>query len=179
MVEGDATTLEQDKLGQYRDMVCRFLLFLLRDPDAAEDMTQETFRVAVSKGPDLEKGANYGAWLRSIARNLVRNHIRKQHDRRFVLHGDMLELAESHFVATGSDQDDIWQARRQALANCMEKLSDDQRHLLRRRYELGEKIQDVAGELRVEPNSLSKRLERMRESLRKCIDAALKGEPGD
>ena len=179
MVEGDATTLEQDKLGQYRDMVCRFLLLLLRDLEAAEDMTQETFRIAVSRGPDPEKGTNYGAWLRSIARNLVRNHVRKHRSTQFLLHGDVLALAESHFVATGSDQDDVWEARRQALAACMQRLSDGQRALLRRRYELGEKIQDVAEELGITANSLSKRLERVRESLRKCIEAALKGEPSD
>lgn len=171
--------MEQDKLGQYRDMVYRFLLFLLRDLETAEDVTQETFQIAVSKGTNAEKGTNYGAWLRSIARNLARNRVRQHRSRQFLLHGDVLGLAESHFTATSSDQDDIWEARRQALAACMQKLSDDQRHLLRRRYELGENVQDVAGELCIAPNSLSKRLERIRETLRNCIDAALKGEPGE
>ena len=167
--------MDQEELGQYRNMVCRFLLFLLRDPEAAEDVTQETFRVAVSKGPDPTKGTDYGAWLRSIARNLVRNHIRKLRSNRLLLHGDVLEFAEQHFMATRADQDDVWRARQQALTSCLEGLAEDHRDLLRRRYEQGTQVRAIARDLGMAPNSLSKRLERIRGSLRKCIDAALKG----
>lgn len=59
-------------------MVYRFLLFLLREPEGADEIAQETFQVAITKGADPEKGTNYGAWLRSIARNLARNHMRKR-----------------------------------------------------------------------------------------------------
>ena len=169
--------MDVSSLGQYRAMLCRFLLFLLRDRDDAEEIAQETFRVALSKGIDPQKGTNYGAWLRSIARNLARNHLRRKS--RWLLHGDILDLAESHFVQAGSDQDGLWEARRQALASCMQKLSESDHGLLRRRYEQGEKVKHMANDLGIEPNSLSKRLERIRESLRRCIDAALKEQPGD
>ena len=171
--------MDQDELAQYRGMVWRFLLFLVREPEAAEDITQETFCVAVSKGPDPQKGTNYGAWLRSIARNLARNHFRKHRGSHLLLHADVLALAESQFVAAGSDQDDAWEARRRALRPCVQRLSDAQRDLLRRRYERRQRVQHLAKELGVAPNSVSKRLERIRDALRKCIDAALKGERGE
>ena len=160
-------------------MVYRFLLFLLRDPEQAEEVAQETFLVAISKGSDADNVTNCGAWLRSIARNLARNYMRKRGNSPRLLGDDFLELAERHFVETGSDRDDVWDARRQALASCIHGLSPSDRSLLRRRYELGARVKHIAEHLGMEANSLSKRLERIRGSLRKCINAALKGEPGE
>ena len=167
--------MDESQAGKYRAMLCRFLLFLLRDIHHAEEITQEAFVVALSKGPDPAKGTNYGAWLRSIARNLVRSHVRKRRGRP-LLPDDVLDAAERHFVRTGSDQADLWEARRQALSACMQKLPEGQRDLLLRRYERGQKVGHLAERLGVEPNTLSKRLERIRERLRRCIAAALQEE---
>ena len=157
-------------------MVCRFLLFLLRDAEAADEITQETFRVALSKGADPAKGTNFGAWLRSIARNLVQNHLRKQRRRPLLLHQGVAELAERHFVGTGSDQDEVWEARKVALEACMRALSEDDRSLVGLRYASGRKVKEIAKEMAMEPNTLSKRLERIRTELRDCIDASLGGK---
>lgn len=172
-----ATTLDQDKLDQQRRMVRRFALFLLRDPDAADDITQETFRIAVSKGWPAGGGPDQGAWLRAIVRNLVRNHFRKRSTDTLLLHGDAMELAESRFVATRSDEEETWESRREALAACLGKLPQAQRHLLRRRYEHGEMIRELARQFGAAPNTLSQRLARIRRQLRKCIDASLRGRP--
>jgi RNA polymerase sigma-70 factor (ECF subfamily) len=75
--------------------------------------------------------------------------------------------------------DDAWEARRHALASCVEKLPEEDRNLLLRRYQRGEKVKNLAAELGVEPNTLSKRLERVRAALGKCIEDALKEEPRD
>jgi RNA polymerase sigma-70 factor (ECF subfamily) len=153
-------------------MLYRFLLFLVRNREDAEDLAQETFRVALTKGTDPQKGTNYGAWLRSIARNLARNHARR---RRLFLPDDFLKLAERHFVETGSDRDDMWEARRQALSLCLDKLPGSERDLVRRRYESGDRVQSMAQQLGLEPNTLSKRLERIRQRLARCIERSMRG----
>ena len=178
-MKGKVITLDERKARQYRPMVYRLLLFLLREHADAEEVTQETFLVAISKSPKMGTVTNYGAWLRSIARNLARNYARKRGNSPLLLGDGLLALAERHFVETGSDRDDRWNARRQALTSCIHKLSPRDHGLLLRRYESGERVKQIAEELAVEPNSLSKRLERIRGSLRKCINAALKGKPGD
>lgn len=167
--------MDEIDLGQYRGMVYRFLLFLLRDPGASDDLSQETFSVALSRGPEPEKGSDYGAWLRSIARNLARNYVRKVRNSPLLVGESMLDLAERRFVEAGADRDGAWDARRRALGACMERLSEDNQGLLRDRYELARKVKQIAAGLGVEPNSVSKRLERIRESLRKCIEETLRG----
>ena len=168
--------MTEEELKQHRAMLCRFLLFLLGNAQDAEDLAQETFRVAAAKEPGLDGAADPGAWLRSIARNLTRNYVRKRRRSWVLLDADALALAESRFVETGSDRDDVWEARRQVLAACLESLPASDRELLRRRYQLGHRVRDIAAELGMEPNSLSKRLERLREGLRDGIDAAVEGE---
>ena len=168
--------MDHPKLEHHWPMLYRFLLFLLHDREDARDVAQETYRIALAKGPDPQKGSDHGAWLRSIARNLARNHIRKRRRQGTLLPPDFLELAEARFLATGAHHDDLWHARQQALGACLEKLPEPDRQLIRRRYELGHKVQRIAQSLRIEPNTLSKRLSRIRTSLRRCIESTLKGE---
>ncbi len=171
--------MEQEALGQHRAMLVRFLLFLLGNVADAEDLAHESFRVALSKGTQPHKGTDYGAWLRSIARNLVRNHIRKQRRGRLALHEGLLETAEKHFVATGSDRDEAWEIRRQAVLACLEKLPEGDRELIRLRYEREQQVKQMAKELGTEPNTLSKRLQRIRDGLRDCVNATLNGQSDD
>jgi len=72
-------------------------------------------------------------------------------------------------------EDDAWAARRRALEDCVEKLSPEERGLLRRRYALREPVQEMARRGRLAPNTLSKRLQRIRDRLYTCIEDALKG----
>jgi RNA polymerase sigma-70 factor (ECF subfamily) len=165
-----------ETLAGYRGGVCRFLLFLTQSKEIADEMTQETFRVALAKGTDPGKGANYGAWLRSIAKNLVRNYQRKQHAQWLFFSSELVDLAEQGFLQAGGVRDDYWEALRSALLSCIQKLSDASRSLLLRRYKLRQTVKEIALGLGIEPNSLSKRLERIRQSLRDCIRSVLKGE---
>jgi RNA polymerase sigma factor (sigma-70 family) len=87
-----------------------------------------------------------------------------------------VDLAEQGFLQAGGVRDDYWEALRSALLSCIQKLSDASRSLLLRRYKLRQTVKEIALGLGIEPNSLSKRLERIRQSLRDCIRSVLKGE---
>jgi RNA polymerase sigma-70 factor (ECF subfamily) len=162
-------------LAGYREGVYRLLLFLTRDSEAAEELAQETFTVALSKGPDAEKGADYGAWLRSIARNLLRNYQRKKRVKWLVFSDDVMELAEHRFAQAGAGRDDQWELRRNALLSCIQKLPEAGRTLLLRRYQLGRSVNQIASDIGIEPGSLSRKFMNIRRILRDCINAALRG----
>ena len=59
-----------------------FIRMLGVRPESVDDIAQETFVVAYKKLTMFERGTNFGAWLRTIARNLVRNELRRQGRRR-------------------------------------------------------------------------------------------------
>jgi RNA polymerase sigma-70 factor (ECF subfamily) len=139
-------------------------------------MTQETFRVALSKGTSPEGEQELGAWLRTIAKNLLWNYWRKQNAPWLLFSSEVVELAERRFVQAGAENNERWESRQKALRSCMQKLPDASRALLLRRYESGERIGPMAAALGIQPKALAKRLDRIRQWLRDCIVASLKEE---
>lgn len=183
-MEGGGLAIKPDAetLIHAQGMLYRFGLFLSGEPDLARDMAQDTIRVALSKdwpaGMDAEGklGGEAGKWLRGILHNLLRNQRRKDRRSRLLFDSEIVDAAERRFVETRADQDEVWQARRAALADCLKRLPADDRELLRERYELGRAVKDVAELRRLEANALSKRLERVRRALRGCVEWRLKDE---
>src|SRR5580692_3600465 len=60
----------------YQPRVFRFLLATLRDRDAAETLTQETFLRAWSARASFREDCSIPTWLIRIALNLARDHTR-------------------------------------------------------------------------------------------------------
>jgi RNA polymerase sigma-70 factor (ECF subfamily) len=60
----------------HQPRVLRFLLAQLRDRDAAETLTQETFLRAWSARSSFREDCSIGTWLIRIALNLARDHTR-------------------------------------------------------------------------------------------------------
>lgn len=63
---------------QHRVGIYRFALSILKEPDAAEDVLQETFlRLLQSGSLKFEPGMER-AWLYKVARNLCHDHLRRR-----------------------------------------------------------------------------------------------------
>jgi RNA polymerase sigma-70 factor (ECF subfamily) len=58
----------------YRPRIFRFILASLRDPDAAENLTQDCFIKAYKARAQFRGESQPGTWLMRIAVNLVRDH---------------------------------------------------------------------------------------------------------
>jgi RNA polymerase sigma-70 factor (ECF subfamily) len=73
-VIGDFETLVR----LYRPRVFRFALASLRDPDAAETITQDCFMRAYQARGSFERRCSLHTWLMRIAVNLIRDHARNR-----------------------------------------------------------------------------------------------------
>jgi len=62
----------------HQQRIYRVLLGMLRDPDAAETLTQECFLKAYQKRTTYRGEASVGVWLLKIAVNLARDHQRSR-----------------------------------------------------------------------------------------------------
>jgi RNA polymerase sigma-70 factor (ECF subfamily) len=67
----------------------------------------------------------------------------------------------------------------QALESCLGKLSELDRSLIRRRYQPGVTVQQLASDLGRTANSLSKSLGRIRRALLECVDRTMAHEARD
>src|SRR5664279_1653387 len=76
--EARATPLDdlESIVAVHQSRVFRFLLAQLRDRDAAETLTQETFLRAWSARATFREDCSVGTWLIRIALNLARDHTR-------------------------------------------------------------------------------------------------------
>jgi len=73
---GEAEFEEIVRLNQRR--IYRLLLALVRDPDAADNLTQECFLRAYQKRASFRGEASVATWLAHIAVNLARDHARSR-----------------------------------------------------------------------------------------------------
>jgi len=62
---------------QYQADVYRWIVRIIRDPAAAEDLTVETFWRFHNSRARIDPAGNCGAWLRRVATNLAIDHLRR------------------------------------------------------------------------------------------------------
>lgn len=146
-----------------------YILSLLPDRAAAEDVLQEVNLTAWQKRADFSKGTSFFAWASKIAYFHVLSHRRKIGRDRLVFDDDVLDyLAERQLERT--DEADH---RAKALKQCLEKLPEDQRALVERRYAPGGSVQDIAAAAGRKVGAISQSLYRIREALQKCVERTL------
>jgi RNA polymerase sigma-70 factor (ECF subfamily) len=79
----------------YADTVYRYIYYRVGSRATAEDLTSETFLRALRRiGTFTWQGRDFGAWLVTIARNLVADHFKSSRFRLEVTTGEMLDSNE-------------------------------------------------------------------------------------
>ena len=151
-----------------------YILSLLPDRAAAQDVLQEVNLTAWKKRGDFSLGTNFVAWASKIAYFHVLSHRRKMGRDRLVFDDEVLDyLAERQL-----ERIDETDRRATALKRCLEKLPANQRALVAQRYAPGGSVQDIAATAGRKVGSISQSLYLIREALRKCVEQTLaQGEP--
>lgn len=80
---------------EYCDTVYRYIYYRVGGKATAEDLTSETFLRALRRIDSFSwQGRDFGAWLVTIARNLVTDHFKSSRFRLEVTTGEMLDTNE-------------------------------------------------------------------------------------
>ena len=135
----------------------RLALHLVRDPETAEDVTQEAFVHAFRSLPRFRGTAKFSTWLYRIARNCAVDAIRKRDRRKRLERG----LAEPEPVADAS--------LRAALVHAIDALPRDLREAFVVIEVFGLSYREAAGVLGVLPGTLKSRMHRTRRLLMKAL----------
>ncbi|MCW1916368.1 sigma-70 family RNA polymerase sigma factor [Luteolibacter sp. GHJ8] len=147
-----------------------YVLSLLPDRDACEDVVQETCLFLWDRRGEFEPGSNFRAWAFKAAWFKVLTHRREMQRRKLVSFSeDVLERISraSEQFSEGADQ------RLAALSQCVASLPRESQQLLRLRYLDRVSLTAHAKELGVKPNQIQKSLSRLRIALRQCIENRL------
>ncbi len=68
---------------QYQHRLYRYLLYLTRNPQLAQDLFQDTWVRVLERGSQYSARYKFETWLLSIARNLVIDNVRRKHPTSF------------------------------------------------------------------------------------------------
>jgi RNA polymerase sigma-70 factor, ECF subfamily len=135
----------------------------------AEEALQETNVVMLSKHHQFVSGTNFFAWAAQIAHyEVLKSRQRKKRDR--------LRFQEEFVDAAAGEMEthlDDLDIRRQALQQCLGKLREKDRQLIRRRYEPGASGKVEAEDLGRPANSVYQSIGRIRRTLLECIRRSL------
>jgi RNA polymerase sigma-70 factor (ECF subfamily) len=151
-------------------MVFGVALRVLRDEALAEDAAQETYLRAFRRIGDLADDAAFLTWLRRIAVTVAIN-MRRSRRRTFLCLDDGVDVPIlDEIEARWSD------VQRHQLAAALLILTPEERRLCDRRYHGGWSIGRLARDAGVDEAAMRKRMQRIREKLRKDIEMAEQSE---
>ena len=137
---------------------------VLRDDGLAEDATQDAYLRAFRHLADLESPGAFASWLRRTVITVSLN-LRRSRRRTF------LQLEDVPDVPVLDETETRWSdSQRQRLASALLSLSAEERRLCDRRYHGGWTTVRLAREAGVGEAVMRKRLQRVREKLRKEIE---------
>lgn len=170
------------ELDQYREIIRRFEpdVFRVAAPvlgsrSAAEDAVQEVFISAYRLLDKFDIEQAFRPWLMGIARNVVRNELRRRSRDESKLELYSYYLAAATRDETSTQTDDVTAA----LAKCRERLADTAADAIRGRYDDGLSLEELAARLRRSVTATRQLLYRTRIALRDCIESQLATVGGD
>ena len=149
-----------------------YVLTLIPDPQAAEEILQQTNIVIWEKSQEIAAIENFSAWASKIAYFQTLAYLKRM--KRDRLHFDDEMVGKIATVA--SEREEALDARVAVLRGCLRKLSDKDRDLIRRRYEFGGSLDGISKAVGRTRSAIKQALYRIRGSLMQCIEQTLAAE---
>jgi RNA polymerase sigma-70 factor (ECF subfamily) len=141
-----------------------------RDRASAQDIVQDAFVSAWRKFGDYDEAGDFGAWMRGIVRNKIKDWFRVRQRQPVGISPEALEFVELEIDIAA------WQASRkegagvfEIVGECVERLPANFKTAVRRFYFEGLDSEQSAAALGISSANLRKRLERARALLHECI----------
>lgn len=152
-----------------------FIVSLLRNAADADDVLQETNLVLWRKASEFDSSRPFMPWALRIAQLQAMAFLKqKKQSARVAFSDELLALVAEEAIAEIPGQE----ARRVALAACLQKLPEHHRQLIAQRYQPGGSVNAIAEERNTAPKALSEMLRRIRTALLKCIEHTTTLEAG-
>lgn len=158
---------------RYAPGVRAFLASSLSDPQSVDDLTQETFIATYQSLEQVHPDQELGPWIKGIARNKLRMHLRSYYRKKDVVQSLKSEIIEEVIadIDTMSEED---KDQINSLQTCIQKLPDRSREIIKARYFSNESVINLAKRLQSTVTAMSSVIYRTKQILRDCVKQAVK-----
>lgn len=170
-VRAGETEAYAELVRQFELPVWRVVAAMLQSFHEARDALQQTFVDAYVHLDQFQLGRDFGAWIKEIARNRVRQELR-----RMSREANRLAVYRVEFERRLADESAAERYEERyfdALRKCREKLPERSAQAIAWRYEGGKSFDEVATLLETSRTAAEKLLSRARLLLRDCLATRL------
>lgn len=165
----DLVRLHQAQVRAY--IACR-----VPDPDLRDDLAQEVFLSAYRSLVSFGRQSSFGTWLTAIAKNRVLHFLRSEQQRK-AREGVSLESAVMAWSAAEGESPVVEAAGPErelsALKGCVGGLTEKSRRLIRFFYFEGRTAPEISRLVNMSEAAVWMALSRIRQALRRCVEARL------
>ena len=162
------------QLMSQRDRISAAAWLVVRDAHIAEDIFQNVALKALAKEVGFDSDGALMSWAFITARREGIDWLRRQKNAPVSLDETILELLEAEWASESLGQA---RGRSQALRDCLSELPAKSRELLKMRYFDGQRCEEVAASLNTKLDAIYKRLSRLHQVLKGCIETKLTQAP--
>lgn len=155
---------------RHQGAVYGYLRARLLQPSDAEDLTQEVFLRCYQGRARFDSNSLVRPWLIGIARNLLREHVRKVVRRKEVAWTELCLDLEELIACENTATEDILQH----LPQCMQSLGQSARQSLDLRYNARLRLAEIGEKLHRSEGAVKLLMFRARQALRNCLDKKLR-----
>ena len=126
----------------YVTMIHRYVYHRVGDRATAEDVTSETFVRALRRIDSLSfQGRDVGAWLVTIARNIIRDHVKSS---RYRLEVTTADMRDADRAADGPEDAVVQRLTNEQLLSCVQQLNSEQQECIVLRFLQGLSVAETA-----------------------------------
>jgi RNA polymerase sigma-70 factor, ECF subfamily len=160
---------------QYQGRLYVYILSLIGDANAANDVLQETNVVLWRESRQFIPGTNFKAWAFRVAHFQCMAHRQRRLRDRIVFSDEVVAT----LAADAKELDKTYERRASAVGRCLERIHARSREALRLRYAEELAVKEVAEKMNRTANAISQLLFRARQWLMQCVkrDDELKVAP--
>ncbi len=167
-------------ISRYQHRLYRYLLRLVREPAAADDLFQQTWLRVMEKIGRYDARRNFESWLFSVAHNLAIDAWRGKRGESLLDPEDAEDSGESPGAPWRSGEPDALERlldfeRGAMLAACMQELPAIHREVLTLRFEEDMRLEEIAEVAGIPLSTVKSRLRRALDGLRAAMDARTPG----
>ncbi len=143
--DGDAEAFGQ-LYDHYMSGVFRFIYYRVGSRQLAEDLTSETFVRGLRAIQRFTwQGKDFGAWLTTIARNLIADHFKSSRSRLEIISDD---VPEGRVMARSTEEEVLSLISNEMLFDAVNSLPSEQRDCILMRFIQGMSIAETAAALK-------------------------------
>lgn len=145
-----------------------YIFAIVQDRHDMQDIFQQTSLILWQKFDSFD-GHNFTGWACRTAQLVSLGHLRSKRRNGTTFSDEIIEKLTESAVEAG----DLSSVRREALEQCLKKLSDSDRELVDLCYTRSQTVKSIAEQWNRPPQSISNSLRRIRRGLSECIHKTL------